>query len=254
MNWQERLNEHEETAPQDGWAQLQQNLELDSSGLREKMLALESEPPATAWPGIRKSLEPRMSSTARLLPFFRRHATTAAIAASLVLVFFIYRGALGDMPPVAIGGAAGIQSAIHEKPANPAKEHIQPDPANLADNTTGTSLKNPDLTWSAAKPEIQTPAYKKSAHRKAKPTTITQGANYIEICGEKAECDRLTYKLEDWAPCLNATCSDARGLQIEKARRIEAWRAKMEQSTYVPAAGHFFDIGEMAMLLQSAER
>ena len=253
MNWQERLNEHEETAPENTWDDLRQSLELDRSGLREKMLALESEPPATAWSRIRESLEPRSTPVLRLIPFFRRHAVTAGIAASLLLVIFVYRNASDDLPSASTTAATGISSIIQTAPEDQTIKPADQSPTPPEDHSAGSALARSNPAWSSTDPKTKSPVSIRSAvstnqHRPSR------GSNYIEICDEKGECDRLTYKLETWAPCLNTSCTDAEGMRAEKARKIQAWRAKLEHSTYIPAAGHFFDIGEMAQLLQSEER
>lgn len=254
MNWQERLNEHEETAPQDTWEELRQSLELDRSGLREKMLALESEPPATVWSGIRESLEPRSTPLPRLIPFFRRHAATAGIAASLLLVIYVYQRSSNNITSATASVAPGVGPINQTRPSAPENRHIDAATETRPDVTTGTAEVKPNPAWSSAGPKNPSPAGIRSAHGRTTQNRSSRGSNYIEICDEKGECDRLTYKLETWVPCLNASCSDAEGMRAEKARKIEAWRTKLEHSTYVPAAGHFFDIGEMAQLLQSEDR
>lgn len=248
MNWQERLNEHEETPPQDGWKNIRQALEPEIGGLRKKMLSLEAEPPADGWDRIRRSLPPRRIPAARLIPMFRRHAVTAGIAASLLLVVYVYLGSSENIPP----SSAALAPALQIPPAGSPKPFNSPTPQQKADRTASTPSTD-------ARPEPAGAAGLRSAEIRKHPAGKQrkgnrQDANYIELCDRTGECDRLTYKLEEWAACLHASCPDADGKRAERARRIETWRSRLEQSTYVPAAGHFFDIGEMATLLQSAER
>lgn len=254
MNWQERLNEHEETAPQDTWEEIRQSLELDRSGLREKLLALESEPPAAAWSGIRESLELRSTPVPRLAPFFRRHAATAGIAASLLLVVSVYLGSSDDIISSTASVASSVRPATSQAtPSSPLNQHIDATNAPRPDIATGTAEDKPNPAWSSNNTKPQPTASIRPTNERTTQNRTSRGSNYIEICDEKGECDRLTYKLESWAPCLHASCSDAEVMGAERARRIDEWRAKLEQSTYIPAAGHFFDIGEMARFLQTEE-
>ena len=254
MNWQERLNQFEESAPQDGWNNLQEALELDQSGLREKLLAMEFEPPATSWNNIRESLISSQPKSARIIPFFRRHAATAGIAASLLLVIYIYLGSGGDITPGSVGLSTGMGKNLHQKPSEKTGK-IDPGQSTQAELPPAT---DPEIDHHNSvgiehfKAAFATAG--KSAPRPGHQKNISTGENYIELCDEKGACDRLTYKLEDWASCMHASCIGNDAVATEKARKIKAWRVRLEQSTYVPAAGHFFDIGEMAAILQTAER
>lgn len=254
MNWQERLNQFEESTPQDGWNNLQEALELDRSGLREKLQAMEYEPPATSWNNIRESLIFSQPKSARIIPFFRRHAATAGIAASLLLVIYIYLGSGGDINSGSVGLATGMGNTLHKK-ASENTSNVDPDQSTQAEQTPATDpeVDHQDsggikrFTASSATTSKPTP---QPGHREK----IITGENYIELCDRKGVCDRLTYKLEDWASCLHAACIGNDAIAADRARKIEGWRVRLEQSTYVPAAGHFFDIGEMATLLQAEER
>lgn len=253
MNWQERLNAHEEAPPQDGWPELKESLELDRSGLREKMLALESAPPLEAWPRIQKSLTYELKPVPRIIPFLRRHAGTAGIAASLLLVVYFYSGSSENIDPSALGLATGISST---PPTPTIKTPETPPSPSQATPPESTMSSQEAIT---ARHLSKSFALRGSGRRERPSAYIsnnvayTTGENYIEICNQEGLCDRLTYKLEDWAPCLNATSNDALEIGAEKIKRIEAWRARLEQGSYIPAAGHFFDIGEMAQFLQSAD-
>jgi hypothetical protein len=255
MNWQDRLKELEEDAPKEGWDNIRESLELDHSGLRKKLLHLESEPPAEAWSGIRKSLQvPRWRPIPRIIPFFRKHAASAAIAASLLLVVYVYLGSADRNPPLAAGLATGMGSALQRKTVDQHESIPLSSQTTAAGNAPGSSEAGTGRPWPSARSVAQPAVIQHSLENEGKTSAYVKGANYIEICDQRGECDRLTYKLEAWAPCLNTSCTDANGGAAERARLIEAWRARLEQSSYVPAAGHFFDIGEMAQLLQTAER
>lgn len=254
MNWQERLNDFEESTPQDGWNNLREALELDRSGLREKLQAMEYEPPAAAWNHIRESLTSSPTKSARVIPLFRRHAATAGIAASLLLVIYIYLGSSGGTNPRSVGLATGIGKNLHKKPSENTR-NIYPHQSIQAEQTPATDPKVDHHNSAGIEPFKATSAFaSKPTPRPGHPSTISTGENYIELCDRKGVCDRLTYKLEDWASCMHTACNGNDGIAADRARKIEAWRARLEQSTYVPAAGHFFDIGEMATLLQAEER
>lgn len=253
MNWQERLKAHEEDTPQEGWAQLKEALELDRSGLREKMLTLESEPPSDVWPRIQKSLTYELKSVPRIIPFLRRHATTAGIAASLLLVVYFYSGSSENINPSDLELATAISSA-HPTPAIKTPETP---PAPSSATQPENKMISKDVFTGSRVPTSH--AQPRSGRRPRTSADISNnvaypaGENYIEICNQEGQCDRLTYKLEDWVPCLNAASHDAQEIRTEKTKQIEAWRARLEQSSYIPAAGHFFDITEMAQFLQSAD-
>jgi hypothetical protein len=250
MNWQERLNEHEEIPPQDGWQHIRQTLEPEPGGLRKKMLAFEAEPPVDGWDRILRSISQRRIPSARLIPMFRRYAVTAGIAASLLLVVYVYLGSSDDLTNISAGLAPVVRKPSTTSPkvvAPPAKTPPQP-------TMPIASAPLPDAMPDLAQTTRQRPRSFKGRTDRSQQKTIPQDANYIELCDRTGECDRLTYKLEDWAACLHASCRDADGKRAKRARKIEAWRSRLEQSTYVPAAGHFFDIGEMAALLQSGEK
>lgn len=257
MNWQERLNEHEENAPGDGWENLRDTLELDHSGLREKMLALEHNPPENVWPGIQQSLSSEMPRKAlpRLIPFLRKHAASISIAASLILVIYIYRGSTGNINPDKLGLAnemeAALPSPAFKKPApNPSVTGIEEHILEKESGPIGTI----DSTRMVSRTHLTYTGHPRSSRPKTSTGTLAGDRNYIEICNQQGQCNRLTYKLEDWASCMNEACSGSPGMSAERIRQIEAWKARLEQSSFIPAAGHFFDIGEMAMMLHAAEQ
>ena len=254
MNWQERLNAHEENAPQDGWDNLRESLELDHSGFRQKMLALESEAPADAWPRIQRSLRTEMSLTfvSRIIPLFRKHAVTAGIAASLMLVLFIYQGTSENNTPATLGLATEIGSKLSTPGAT--TPVINPSVLETDDRVIATAS---DTTYSknaatASRTHPRPMILPKSFPNELNMVPLQADKNYIEICNQQGQCSRLTYKLEEWASCIDAACPESQGTRAERNRKIEAWRARLEQSSYIHAAGHFFDIGEMAELLQNA--
>lgn len=261
MKWQERLNEHEERPRPEVWASLKDRMEVQNSDLAGKVLDLELTPPAGAWSEIRKRLSEEENKTQTNQPGIirrigRRYIPAAAMVASVVLLTTIYVRESQKRPDQSAKLAASIHVPISDmQKTEPAPtEPVVPAeaPKNKTANSPPIALQSPKYA-SVRKTNRNyiSNGGRLHDHHEKKQLLIERGINYIQICGNSTQCDRLTYKLEEFAPCIHEAADRRHASKpaTEKERRIDDWRRKLQQSDYVPAAGHFLDILEMASML-----
>ncbi len=259
MKWQQRLNEHEVAPHPQLWDALKDRMALQDSGMRRKMLDMEVPPPAHSWNDIRQQLakEAPHTETPRIpliRQISRRYVSAAAMTASVILltVLFIRESSSNSDKSPALTAAMKSPLRDIQLPSDPTPS--SPGTATPPEtDKESTALSNPTLPPVPA--TIPTSSHSSASKRNiSNPRTLVQiepDNNYIRICGRPAECDRLTYKLEEWAPCIHESTAKGQGaLELtEEERRIESWRKNLEQSDYIPAAGHFLDILEMVSML-----
>jgi hypothetical protein len=260
MKWQQRLNEHEVPPHPQVWDALKDRMALQNSSIPGKMHEMEVPPPADAWNEIRMRLtEDATSAEKARIPLIRRisrrYASAAAMVASIILVTILYlreSTIKSDRSP-AINAAmtppieeSGRLSSAETKDQTGSNEQIDAvsEKATLPGQSLPAVSDHYQTSSHASASKVNTPKFRNTVQ-------IEPGSNYIRICGSTGDCDRLTYKLEEWAPCIHESSAQSLAGQVltEEVRRIESWRRNLEQSDYIPAAGHFLDILDMVSML-----
>lgn len=259
MSWHKHLNELEEEVPKGAWDVIRNALALKQSNLQEKLQALESEPPPEAWISIRSALsnpkEIASESVPRMYRLIRRHAVSAAIAASLAAAVWVYQYDPTTNQQAYTSISASIRPNVARTTIPRPPKANAPDAARPTTMSATTPALKPGVPSTISNSVVTSLATTRLPKKTAGVLLPSSPGNYIDICDPKGKCDRLTYKLEDFAASLQSPASldtdDASS--TSRHQRIDAWREKLGNSSYIPAAGHFFDILEMAAFLQTTK-
>jgi hypothetical protein len=280
MQWQKKLYQHEELPPPGIWDELKNTLKEEPYQLSESLFQFSETPPSEIWEKVSATVLTHEEEKPKVIIHnFRRTALSYAAAIIGTGLFISILVFLMNNKPDELGVkdlAAGLnfkdsQLIDDNKPdtaGNPAgiaiekTKKISDQVSETPENKSTLTEKSPGITKNLA--DIQSPVPKslpeKTHGRPVKKNSLSKNkvsysdGNYILVYGPNGEYKRVSYKLADMVQSLqengqSATSQNASTQHWSKV--LSAWKEKVGQSTFIPSGTNFFDIAEMAEMLQS---
>jgi len=279
MQWQKKLYLHEELPPPEVWEDIKKTLEDEPYQVRQSLFTLSETPPPAVWEKISAAIiTPETEQPKTIIYNIRRTALSYAAAITGIGLFISLLVFLLNNKSDQVGVkdlAAGLN--FQDSPL------IDDNKSDTADNIASIL---PEKT-STADQAVETPSFKPVAEdinsRISPKTSMTQNAehkvispkatakltksteqsnntvsysdgNYILVYSADGAYKRVSYKLAEMVHTLHETSPSAKTQSSETQRWnkvLAEWKDKVGQSTFIPSGANFFDIAEMAAILNA---
>ena len=286
MQWQKKLYQHEELPPPGIWDEMIKVLADEPYQIRQSLNEYTVTPPEKVWENLTSQIETK--DTPASVPFlhkFRRTSLSYAAAITGIGLFTALLVFLLNNKPNEVGVkdlAAGlnfqdsplVENNSTDTNRDPVKDLALNKPAegglNSVNQPGNSASKNNELKTedvapvkvnplisSIKKPEspigLNTNPKKTTQKNTSKKVSYSDG-NYILMYENNGQANRVSYKLAEMVQSLH-TNEHASGNTKETAqlweKKITEWKEKMGHSTFIPSASNFFDIAEMAEILNA---
>ena len=277
MQWQKKLYQHEENPPTFIWDDLTKVLADEPYKIRQSLNEYSVTPPSKIWDNISTKIgEEEIPVTIPLLYKIRNSSALSYAAAitgiGLFIALIVF---LVNNKPNEIGVkdlAAGLN--FQDSPVTESNKDTNQDIQNnqsltqpAQDNFTAEkndqkvedkfpSDGNPDI--SAIKKPTASIAKNinpdKSSQNKTSQKVSYSDGNYIVLYENDGQSKRVSYKLADMVQSLLTDDHSSANSQADTRRwnkKITEWKEKMGNSTFIPSGTNFFDIAEMAEMLNT---
>jgi hypothetical protein len=225
MQWQKKLYQLEELPPPGIWEEMKKALADEPYQIRQSLNEYAVTPPVNVWENVIYQIEQKeIPVSVPFLHKFRR--TTLSYAAAIIGIGLF---------------TALLVFLFNNKPNTEDLELVKVKPVIASLN----------------KPAVNSVSNKKlneSGHKPAKQKVSYSDGNYILLYENNGQPNRVSYKLSDMVQSLHNN-EPSSGNTKEAAeiwnKKITAWKEKMGHSTFIPSASNFFDIAEMAEILNA---
>ena len=285
MQWQKKLYQHEELPPPGIWDEMKKILADEPYHVRQSLSEYSVTPPSNIWDIILSEIgNKEIPVSVPLLYKIRRSALSYAAAIIGIGLFTALIVFLLNNKPNEVGVkdlAAGLNfqdSPLLENnkdtnqdfqknqtlnqpdrniivsennPENPVEKNIDQkveDNDRVNKNLVISAIKKPDASF--AKKTNQ----KKSSQNNSSQKISYSDGNYILLYENDGQSNRISYKLADMVQSLhNNELSSGNTKEATQLwnKKITEWKEKMGHSTFIPSASNFFDIAEMAEILNA---
>jgi hypothetical protein len=288
MQWQKKLYQHEELPPPGIWDEMIKVLADEPYQIRQSLNEYTATPPDKVWENITFQIEKKDTpASVSFLHKFRRTTLSYAAAITGIGLFTALLVFLLNNKPNEVGVkdlAAGLnfqdspllennntdtnqdleKNLTLNKPAE-GSLNSENQPGNAA--SKNDELKKEDITPVKVNPVIasikkphapiglKTNPKEPEQKISSKKVSYSDG-NYILMYENNGQANRVSYKLAEMVQSLNSN-ELAPGNSKESAqlwqKKITEWKEKMGHSTFIPSASNFFDIAEMAEILNAEQ-
>jgi len=286
MQWQKKLYQHEELPPPGIWEEMKKALADEPYQIRQSLNEYAVTPPVKVWENVINQIEQQdIPVSVPFLHKFRR--TTLSYAAAIIgiglftaLLVFLFNNKPNEIGVKDLAAGLNFQDSptleknstdTNQDLTNNASSDKSAENKSISENQSGTSAsknnepKTEDPELVKVKPVIASlnkPAansaskinIKESAHKTATQKVSYSDGNYILLYEKNGQPNRVSYKLSDMVQSLHNNVPSS-GNTKEAAeiwnKKITAWKEKMGHSTFIPSASNFFDIAEMAEILNA---
>lgn len=261
MQWQKKLYQHEEIPPPFIWDELTKVLADEPYKLRQSLNDYSVTPASIIWDKISSKIGDEELPVKKPLLFKIRSNSALSYAAAItgIGLFIALIGFLLNNKPNEIGVkdlAAGLNfqdSPLTEsiKDTNQKIQHNQTLTQTAVDNIASenkAAIKMPN----ASEETITNP--KKSSKNKISKKVSYSDGNYIVLYEKNGQSKRVSYKLADMVQSLHTNDHSSGSSQADTQRwnrKITEWKEKLGNSTFIPSGSNFFDIAEMAEMLNT---
>lgn len=234
MEWKKDLYHYQETPPPQIWEQVSAELDTDVPAIREALFDHAEEPPAGVWSSICRELDREIEKAPVI--WYRRPVYAGAAAAALAAIVFLSTYLNNEK-------GVDLSASVYK----PAVESLKQQPSRVPGETAPAVNGPTPLSVAPApfeqpiSPVTQTslpPDGRDLATYSLRDAQVDR--NYIYFTTSSGELKRTNYKFE-------RMIADMKKQDSEKMRE---WREKLAASAFIPTAGNFFDIAEMARLLE----
>lgn len=281
MQWQKKLYQHEELPPPGVWDEIKKTLAEEPYQVRQSLFELTDTPPAEVWEFISAAIKnPDIEQPKTVIHNIRRTALSYAAAIVGVGLFISILVFLLNNKPDQVGvkdlaaglnfqdsplvddnkkdTAGNIAGMLVEKPET-TNEPDAKTPGNNSD-LQEKSKRVPETTLAAMQPsalkstsEKTTGNQSKTNNRSTKKVSYSDG-NYILVYSPDGEYKRVSYKLAEMVHTLHETDQSPKSQKAATQRWnkvLSEWKEKLGQSAFIPSGTNFFDIAEMAEMLNA---
>lgn len=286
MQWQKKLYHHEELPPPGIWEEMKKALADEPYQIRQSLNEYSVTPPVNVWENVSYKIgQQDIPVSVPFLHKFRR--TTLSYAAAIIgiglftaLLVFLFNNKPNEIGVKDLAAGLNFQDSptleknstdTNQDLANNTSSDKPAENRSISENQSGTSAsKNNDpktegpglvkvnpVIASLNKPvanSVSNIKRKESAQKPATQKVSYSDGNYILLYENNGQPNRVSYKLSDMVQSLHNN-EPSSGYTKEAAeiwnKKITAWKEKMGHSTFIPSASNFFDIAEMAEILNA---
>jgi hypothetical protein len=283
MQWQKKLYQHEELPPPGIWDEMKKILADEPYTIRQSLNEFAVTPPVSIWENVSSQIEQQdVPVSVPFLHKFRR--TTLSYAAAIVgiglftaLLVFLFNNKPNEVGVKDLAAGLNFQDSplLENKNADNNQDNKNDPSSNeseqnrlIAESQSGiTGSKNDNPAPAEPAPVKVNPPLKKpvansshknknegSAQKTATQKVSYSDGNYIILYENNGQSNRVSYKLADMVQSLHNN-EPGSGTTKESTllwnKKITEWKEKMGHSTFIPSASNFFDIAEMAEILNS---
>lgn len=279
MLWQKKLYLHEELPPPEVWDEIKKTLEEEPYQVRQSLFTLSETPPAEVWEKVAAAIKtPEAEQPKRIIHNIRRTALSYAAAITgigffISLLVFLLNNKADQVGVKDLAAGLNFQDSplIDDNKSDTADNFasILPEKSATADQVTQTPQNkpaaenitpriSPNLAVVQNEELMTIPQKVKTKPAKSTDRTINtvsySDGNYILVYGSDGAYKRVSYKLADMVHSLHETNPSAKKQTAETQRWnkvLSEWKEKVGQSTFIPSGTNFFDIAEMAEMLNA---
>ena len=280
-NFQDKLKQLETPPPAGVWDKIAETLDHEfspsDSKLAKKLYDWEADPPPFLFNTILAAISPETRER-KVVPIWRRASVAAVILGIAALtVFFLFRP--GNS--IEQQNAAGITIPGKPQPERPASVPEVPAPVPVIVEPTGPAIastasfrkKNSPRLYYTNQPAVQyagvnsiRPANSYSAITvDGPPITDRDGniimdetlvihpdGNYIIVTSPNGEQTRISRKFFKMLSLMNGSSGKIylTAENFEWKSRFDEWKAKLQQTNFIPTAGNFLDIMDFKELVE----
>lgn len=273
MQWQKELYQYQEIPPPHCWQEVQQQLGEEPIALGALLHEASENPPALIWNAIERDIrQSKQQAPATIRSFRRPYLSYAAAVAGLVLFgsILLYvanqRSATIDVKDLAAGISLSdsqkqqkeADTAPSQSPASteaPAQTAELPPVQEKAAENAGKEAIAPQTLAASNQPDAKIHAENPPSPGTALGDTkiVYTDGNYIQLVKPDGEVTRVSYKLAGMVKSMQGKKAET-AEQRKWMSTIDQWKAKLEQSSYAPAASNFFDIAGMLEVMEAENR
>jgi hypothetical protein len=260
MQWQKKLYQHEENPPPFIWDELSKVLADEPYKIRQSLNEYAITPPSKIWDNISTKIgDEEIPVKIPLIFKIRSSALSYAAAITGIGLFIALIVFLLNNKPNEIGVkdlAAGLN--FQDSPLTESNKDTNQDIQNnqiltqpAQDNITSENNAAFDKTIVSEEKKIN--PNKSSKNKNSQKVSYTDG-NYIVLYEDDGQSKRVSYKLADMVQTLLTDDHSSGNSQADMQRwnkKITEWKEKMGNSTFIPSGSNFFDIAEMAEMLNT---
>ena len=284
MLWQKKLYQHEELPPPEVWDEIKNTLAGEPYMVRQSLFELTDTPPADVWEFVSASIKStEIEQPKTIIHNIRRTALSYAAAIIGIGLFISILVFLLNNKPDQFGVkdlAAGLNfqdsplvdenikdttgnlsGMLVEKPET-TKEQVSETPVNKS-ALPEKSKRQTEKTIAAVQPQVQKSASEKTTSKESKTNGWSNNkvsysdGNYILVYSPDGEYKRVSYKLAEMVHTLHETDQEPKSQKAATQRWkkvLSEWKEKAGQSTFIPSGTNFFDIAEMAEMLNAEKK
>ena len=271
MQWQKELYHHEELPPPHVWEEMKKTLVEEPYQVRQSLYMHSENPPAELWDKVFTQIaQPASTQPARIINFRRKALSYAAAIVGLgifisVIVFMTNNNeqTLG-VKDLAAGISMDDSQQISDPDTNNqlAMENPVPEPEKSstiekeAAKEPKPAIEDPLPVTQSSMAIAKKPSYTtKTESIIEDPASISYSdGNYIHVYSTDGEDNRISYKLAGMVASLNQKGQQGKPESSATKRWnkvLQEWTEKMGQSSFIPSGTNFFDIAEMARMLET---
>lgn len=261
MQWQKKLYQYEENPPPFIWDELSKVLADEPYKIRQSLNEYTGTPPSYIWDNISSKIGEEELPVKIPLLFKIRSSSALSYAAAITgiglfisLIVFLLNNKPNEIGVKDLAAGLNFQdSPLTEsnKDTNQDIQHnltlTQPAPDNI------TSENNAAFKKPIASAEKKVTPNKSSKNKNSQKVSYKDG-NYILVYEHDGQSKRVSYKLADMVQSLHTNDHTAGNTELDTRRwnkKITEWKEKMGNSTFIPSGSNFFDIAEMAEMLNT---
>jgi len=265
MQWQKKLYQHEENPPTVIWDELTKVLADEPYKIRQSLNDYSVTPPSNIWEHVSNNIGDKEIPVT--IPFLYKIRNSSALSYAAAItgigLFIALIVFLVNNKPNEIGVkdlAAGLN--FQDSPLTETNKDTNQDIQNnqsltqpAQDNITleNNGQKEEDKFPPTASIAKNTNPNKSSKNKNSQKVSYSDG-NYILVYENDGQSKRVSYKLADMVQSLHTNDHSSGNTQADTRRwnrKITEWKEKMGNSTFIPSGTNFFDIAEMAEMLNT---
>jgi hypothetical protein len=277
MQWQKKLYQHEELPPPGVWDEIKKTLADEPYQVGLSLFELTDTPPAEVWEFVSAAIKtPQIEQPKTIIHNIRRTALSYAAAIAGIGLFISLLVFLLNNKPDQVGVkdlAAGLNFQDSPLVDDDKKDTAGNVAGNLMEKTNDQASETPLIepapvvkpprvteTLAVIQPSeqksipVKTPGNPVKKNTGLKNKVSYSDGNYILVYSPEGDYKRVSYKLADMVHTLHETGQSAKSQNADTQRWnkvLSEWKEKIGQSSFIPAGTNFFDIAEMAEMLNA---
>lgn len=265
MQWQKKLYQHEENPPTFIWDDLTKVLADEPYKIRQSLNDYSVTPPSKIWDNISTKIGDEEIPVTIPLFYKIRNGSALSYAAAITgiglfiaLIVFLVNNKPNEIGVKDLAAGLNFQDSPLTESNKDTNQDIQnnqsltqPAQDNFTAGNNDQKVENKfPPTASIAK---NTSPIKSSQNKTSQKVSYSDG-NYIVLYENDGQSKRVSYKLADMVQSLHTNGHPSGKKQADTRRwnrKITEWKEKMGNSTFIPSGTNFFDIAEMAEMLNT---